>query len=191
MDAQIGIAGPGGERMGFTTTTRNRERKDEDHNLCASVHGCRDKIVVFDKQLWVVLANPELTDESKNEEHCERAVDADEQVAHIPENDRWVEVAPGWVFGVAVGNVRGNRNDEANQVGQCNPLVTRTHTEHFGCDAPCNRKSVELLDVLTGPDVCALNRLQDWSLILDNTVHHHPVWLAIRDSPLNICESTY
>lgn len=155
--AQIRITGPSGERMGFTTATRNRKGEDKHHNLGASVHGCRDKIVVLDKQLWVVLANPELTDESKNKEHGKRTVDADKQVAHVPENDRWVEIAPGRVLGVAIGNVCGERNNEANEVGQCHPLIARTHTEHLGCNAPRNRKGVELLDVLTGPDVCALN----------------------------------
>ena len=172
---KIRVTSPLRERMSFATTTSHGKSEDKHHNLSAAVHCRRDKIVVLDEQRGVVLADVELTDESQDEEHGHRAVDADEQVAHVPEDDRRVEVAPVLVAGVAVCEVCWDWDDETNEESQCDPFVAGADAEHVLGQAPGNSEGVELLDVLTGPDVGALDRLQDLSLILDDRNHHNPV----------------
>jgi hypothetical protein len=105
----------------------------------------------------VVLADVELADKSHDEEHGQRAVDTDEQVAHVPEDDGRVDVAPFPVAGQAVGDVGWDWYEKANEEGESNPFVARADAEHLAGDTPGDGESVELLDVLAGPDVATLD----------------------------------
>lgn len=157
MNREIRIARPSRERMRFATPASHSKSENEHHDLRTAIHRRRDKIVVLDEQRGMVLADIELADESHDEEHGQRAVDAYEQVAHVPENDRRVDVAPSPVASEAVGNVSGDGHDEADQEGEGNPFVARADAEHLAGYAPGDGEGVELLDVLAGPDVCALD----------------------------------
>lgn len=107
----------------------------------------------------MVLADVKLADESQDEEHGQRAVDADEQVAHVPQDDRGVEVAPVLVAGEAEGEVGWDWYDEAEEEGESDPFVAGADAEHVLGDGPGDGEGVELLDVLAGPDVGALDGL--------------------------------
>lgn len=161
--------------MRLSTASSDCKSQDKDHDLSATVHGRRNEIVVLDEQVRVVLADVELTDKGQDEEHGQRTVDSDEQVAHVPEDNGRVEVTPVLVAGHAVSNVQRNGHKESNEIGQSDPLITRAHAEHLARNAPSNGKSVELLYVLAGPDVCTLDGLQDLCLVLYDRVHHDPV----------------
>ena len=82
MHTRIRRTSPVGEVDCFSTPTKDGEREDEDQDLRSSVHGGRHQVVPLDEELWVILAQVELADECDDEEHGQRAVDADEQIAH-------------------------------------------------------------------------------------------------------------
>jgi hypothetical protein len=154
---KIRIARPRRERMRFATPASHSKGENEHHDLSTAIHRRGDKVVVLDEQRGMVLADVKLTDESHDEEHRQRAVDADEQVAHVPEDDGRVDVSPLLVTGQAVGDVGWDWYDKANEEGESNPFVARADAEHFAGDTPGDGESVELLDVLAGPDVAALD----------------------------------
>lgn len=168
VDRKIRVPSPLGERVRFATSTGNRKSENEHHDLRTAIHRRRHKVVVLDEQRRVVLAEVKLADESNNEEHSHRAVDTDKKVAHVPENDRRVEIAPVLVAGEAVCEVSWNGHNEADQERQSDPLVARANTEHLAGNAPGDGESVELLNVLARPDVGTLHRLEDLALILYN-----------------------
>ena len=178
---KIRVTSPRRERMRLATTASHGKSKNKHHDLSTAVHGRRDEVVVLDEQRGVVLAEVELADESHDEEHGQGAVDADEQVAHVPEDDRGVDVAPVLVSGPAVGEVCRDWDDEADQEGQRDPLVARADAEHLAGYAPGDGEGVELLYVLAGPDVGALDRLQDLALVLDDRDHHDPIYEVVSD----------
>ena len=178
---KVRVTSPRREWVRFTTTASHSEGEDKHHDLSATIHCRGDKIIVLDEQPRMVLADVKLADESQDEEHGQRAVDADEQVAHVPQDDRGVEVAPVLVAGEAEGEVGWDWYDEAEEEGESDPFVAGADAEHVLGYAPGNGERVELLHVLSGPDVGALDGLQDLALVLDDRDHHNPVCEAVRN----------
>ena len=76
----------------FATAAEHGKCKNEDHDLGSAVQGCRQNIVVLDKQVGVILSKPPLRGEAKDKVHAAGGVDAGEQIAHVPEDDGRVDV---------------------------------------------------------------------------------------------------
>ena len=175
MDRRIWRASPGRERNWFATAAKDCEGENKNQHLCATIHSSGDKIVPFDKELRVALAQVELRKEGDNEEGRYTRIDANEQVTAIPQYDRGVEICKNLPACVPVRKPKRKRSHESEQEGQGDPLIPRSNGEHLFGNRPSNGKSVELLNVLTGPDVGALDGQKNWSLILDNGYHHKPI----------------
>lgn len=157
VNRKIRVSGPLEERVRLSTATSHRKSENEHHDLRTAIHRRRHEVVVLDEQRRVVLAEVELADESHDEEHGKGTVDADEQVAHVPENDGRVDVAPVLVATPAVCEIRGDGHDEADQERQSHPFIAAADAEHLARYAPGDGKGVELLNILTRPDVGTLD----------------------------------
>lgn len=175
VDRSIRRTSPSGERNSLPTTTSDSKSEHKDDDLSATVERGRDDVVVLDKQVGLVLADIKLRDVGDDEKGGETAVDSDEQVTHEPEDDGRVDVAEVFVAGEAVAEVQRDGDDDAEEVGDCDPLVSRADAEHVCGDAPCDGEGVELLDVLPRPDVCSLDGFEDGTLVLDDGDHHDPI----------------
>jgi len=123
----------------------------------------------------VIFSEPPLSGEAKDEVAEDGGVDSDEEPAHVPENDGQVDITEESDLGVAVDDPEGEGDEEACEVGERNPLVSSTDGKHVTCDTPGNGKGVVLLDVLTRPDVGALDGGQDSKLVVNNALHHDVV----------------
>ena len=110
-----------------------------------------------------------MREEAQEVVHENGRVDANEKIAHIPQNDRQVDVSEERRWSEFVEDVKWEWDNEAEQVCYCDPLVSPANGEEFGSHAPSDGERVELLDVLSTPNVGALDTYQDWSLILDDT----------------------
>lgn len=154
--------------MSDTATSSNCKGENEHHNLSTSIHSGGDKVVVLDEELWVVLAEVELRKVGDQEESGKGAVDSDEEVAHEPENDRRVEISPGLLSGNLVHDVGGKWDEEADQEGKGDPFVLGSNAEHDGSNTPRNGQRVELLNVLTRPNVRSENTCKNRCLVLDD-----------------------
>jgi hypothetical protein len=72
-------------------------------------------------------------------------------------------------------------DEEADNVGPCDPLVTLATREKLVREAtPCNGLGVVLLWLLAGPNVCPLHRQQNFALVNDDRVHHDWATLTLR-----------
>ena len=60
MHERVGIPRPRRETHRLATTTKHREREDEDEHLRAAVQCRGDEVVVLDEELRVLLAQVEL-----------------------------------------------------------------------------------------------------------------------------------
>jgi len=78
--------------MRCSTGARNCERQDEDNNLCASVHCCREQVVVLEIPSWVLPSDIVLSDKTEDEVDGHAGVDADAKVAEVPADQCGVEV---------------------------------------------------------------------------------------------------
>lgn len=154
--------------MSLSTTSSHCEGKDEHHNLGSSVHRRRDEVVVLDEELWAILSKVELCKVCDEEESRHGTVDTHEEVSHKPQNDGRVQISPSLLSSPLVHQVGWDRDEESDQEGQRNPLVLGSDTEHLGRNAPGYSQGVELLNVLSGPDISALDARQDWCLVLNN-----------------------
>lgn len=156
-------------------TAKDGKCEDKDQNLGSAIESGGDNVVVLDKELWAVLAEPPLRTEAKNEIAKNGSVDTDEQPAHIPEDDGEVDVRHEPVGPDFVDDPEGERNEESKKVRDGDPLVASAYTEHVLGNGPGDGKSVELLDVLSRPDVTALDRGEDRSLGAHDGQHHDVV----------------
>ena len=134
----------------------------------------------------VVLAQPPLSAEAQEKVAEDRGVDADEEPAHVPEDDGQVDVGEELVRTELVGDPEGERHEEAEQIRYGDPLVTAADAEHFLGNGPCDGKRIELLYVLSGPDVRSLDGLQDGCLCLDDGQHHNVVEESSDDAAENL-----
>lgn len=80
------------QRMRCSTGTRNSKRQDEHNDLCASVHCCREQVVVLEVPSWVLPADVVLSDKTKDEVDGHTGVDADAEVAEVPADQGGVKV---------------------------------------------------------------------------------------------------
>jgi hypothetical protein len=81
-----------------------------------------------------------------------------------------------------VEDVEWERHEEAEKVGDGDPLVSASDAEHLTCNTPCDSQRVELLHILSGPDVCAFHTLEDGVLVLHNGQHHDVVEQSTDDA---------
>lgn len=139
----IRVTSPSGERSSLTASTKDRKGQDEDKNLSATIKCGTDNVVVLDEQLRVAATNEPLRDETDDEEHGNTGVDADKQPTHVPQDDRHVQVLKHGVFGVAVSQPEGDRNDETDQVREGDPLVPAANGEELSGHGPGYSKSIE------------------------------------------------
>ena len=72
-------------------------------------------------------------------------------------------------------NPKRQRHSEAQQERQRHPLVPRTNREHLIRNRPRDSEGIKLLDVLPRPNIRALDRSENRSLVLHNRNHHDPV----------------
>ena len=110
-----------------------------------------------------------MREEAESEKHGDGGIDADKEVTHLPEDDGGVDVAEGGVWVVAVDEPEGNGDDEADEIGDRDPLVFGADGEGVAGDAPGDGEGVELLNVLAGPDVRAGEAFEDGCLIVDDS----------------------
>jgi hypothetical protein len=78
--------------MRCSTCARNSKRQDEHNDLCASVHCCREHIVVLQVPSRVLPSDVVLGDETKDEVDGHAGVDADAEIAEVPADQCGVEV---------------------------------------------------------------------------------------------------
>lgn len=127
------------------TSTKHRKRKNKHTNLRATIQRRRDNIVILIKQLGMIPPEPELGRKSQQEVRHDGGVNTHEQPAHVPEDDRGVEVREDRVRVVSVGEPEGYRHDEADEVGYCDPFIAAADGEHVVGDAPGYGETVELV----------------------------------------------
>jgi len=161
--------------MSLSTTAKDGKTENEDNNLCATIEGSGNEVVVLVEHSRVVLAQVPLGTDTERKVSEDTAVDADEQPAHVPEDDGEVEVAEDFHLGVAVEQPEGHGHDEAEQVRDRDPLVARADGEHVVCHTPGDGQGVVLLHVLAGPDVGAFGRGQNVGLCAHDGLHHDVV----------------
>jgi len=94
---------------------------------------------------------------------------------HVPEDDAQVDIIEELDLGVSVNEPEWDWDDEAKQVGNCNPLVTSTDGEHVAGDGPSDGEGVVLLDILAGPDIGAFDGGEDLVLVGHDGLHHYVV----------------
>jgi hypothetical protein len=141
------------ERNGLATATENRKRQDEHHNLGSAIQSRGNNIIVLDEEDWVTLSEPPLGHEAEQEIHEDGGVDADEEVAHVPADDGQIDVSPENVGSVSVDDPEGEGDGETNEVGKRDPFVSLADGDEVLGHAENDSKGVELLDVLSTPDV--------------------------------------
>ena len=170
------LAPVGGEDDGGAGAALDGEGEDEDEDLGAAVHGGGEDVVVLDEPLGVVLAHVELGEEADGEVAHDGGVDADAQPADVVGDDGGVPVPEAGLGEEPMEEVEGERDDEADEEGERDPLVPRAHAEHVrGERAPGDGLRVVLLHVLSRPDVGAFDREQDLPLVRDDGHHHYVV----------------
>jgi hypothetical protein len=159
------------ERSSRPTATEHSEGQDKHHDLRSTVQSGGDDVVILDEKLGALPSQIVLREKAESEEHRDSRVDTHEEVTHLPQDNRGVDVAEGWVRVEAVGEPKGNWYKESQQVRDRHPLVLGADGECVRCDTPGDSKCVELLDVLAGPDVGASKTFQDGSLVVDDSGH--------------------
>jgi hypothetical protein len=112
------------EWNGLATATENSKRQNEHHNLGSSIQSCGNNIVVLDKEYWVTLSEPPLSNEAEQEIHEDSGVDANEEVAHVPTDDGQIDVSPEYVRSISVNDPEWEGDGKTNEVGKGDPLVS-------------------------------------------------------------------
>lgn len=165
------ISPPRRKRSCNTTSPGDRKREQEDHDLGAAIHAGRDEVVPLDELLGAVLAEVPLADEADDEVDPDRGVDADDEVAHVPEDDGQVEVGPHLDVGLElVHDVEGQGDQEAEEVGCGHPFVALPEGEHLGRHGPGDGVGVDGLDPGAGPDGGSFDGEEDGGLLFDDAV---------------------
>jgi hypothetical protein len=86
----------------------------------------------------------------------------------------------------SVQEEEGERNSKSDDVRDRNPLVLGTDGEHVLGDGPGNGQGIELLDILTRPDVGAFDGQKERRLIFDNRQHDAVVQEGADDAANNL-----
>lgn len=165
------ITRPSWERMRIPTAPKYSKTQDENQNLGSTIQSSRNQIVILDKESRSVPAQVILREESDGEVRQNGGVDTNEQPTHVPENDGQVDVLEEADLGEPIRQPERDRHDEADEIGDSDPLVPRPNREHIAGNGPRDREGVVLLDVLPGPDVGAFDGGQDVVLIGDDDLH--------------------
>lgn len=139
----VRITSPSREGSSLSASTKDCKGQDEDEHLGTSIERSTDNVVVFDEQLRVATTDEPLRDKADDKEHGDTSVDADEQPTHVPQDDGHVHVLEEGMFGVAVSEPEGERYDEADEVGECDPFVPAANREQFSGHRPSYGESVE------------------------------------------------
>ncbi len=161
---------PGREGNWFTRATKDSKSGKEYHNLSTAVKGSGDEVIPLDEPFGSVTSQIELTKEADHVVAGDGRIQTDEKFSKIPQDDGSIKVWPNSLAGEEfVHDIEGHRGNEADQERCGDPLIDGAKGEHFGGNRPRNGKSVELLNLGTGPDVGTFSRLEDGCLILDDT----------------------
>ncbi len=120
-----------------------------------------------------------LRNETQQEVHQDGGVDSHKEIAHVPADDAEVDVSPKDMWPVSVDHPEGEGNGEANEVCEGDPLISLADRNQIFGHAENDSKTVELLNVLSTPDIGAENSSQDLALIGDDSVFEHVRCLAI------------
>jgi hypothetical protein len=119
-----GISTPEREWSGNTASTSHSKRQHEDTHLGSTIQRSGDEVVPFHEVLRFILSEIPLTKDSNDVVGQNGGIDADKQVAHIPQNYGAVEVAPDallWEY--SVHDVEGQWAKEADEERNCHPSV--------------------------------------------------------------------
>lgn len=135
--------------------------------MCATVHGCRGDVVILDEGSGVSATDPTLDEEADDEEREAGGVDADEEPAHVlerdvlvvpgrgdgeniayPKDDRQVNIAETPPSRKTMHDIKRERNKEAQQIRNSNPLVPAADTKHLTRNTPRNGQRIKLLYIL-------------------------------------------
>ena len=119
------ITPPLWKRSRLATGTRDGKTEEENHNLGSAIHACRDKVVPLDELPRAILAEVKLAKVANDEIDPDRGVDSDYEVAHVPEDDGQVQIAPNPLLREEfVHDVKWDREEEAEEISSRDPLVT-------------------------------------------------------------------
>jgi hypothetical protein len=179
------------ERSSSATAPKHSKRQNKHHDLRPTIQRRRHNIVVLDEELRTISPEVELREEAESEKHGNGGIDPHKQVAHLPEDDGGVDVAEGGVRVIAVDEPEGHRDDEADEIGDRDPLVFGADGEGVAGDAPGDGEGVELLNVLAGPDVRAGEAFEDGGLVVDDSGYGlDSVWGETREGWIELTRSS-
>ncbi len=129
------IAPPSREWSRNTAAPIHSECQHEDAHLGATIQRRRNKIVPLDEVLRSVLSKIVLANNANDIITPDGGVDANAEVTHIPKDNRRIEIAPDTLSGEApVEEIEWEWDNEADEIGDCHPLVAGADGEHFWCD---------------------------------------------------------
>jgi hypothetical protein len=128
--------------------------------LGPTIQCCGHNVVVLDEEHGVVFS----------EVPQGGGVDSHKEIAHVLADYRQVDVSPKDVWPVSVNDPEGEGNGEANEVCEGDPLISLADRNQIFGHPENDGKTVELLNVLSTPDVGAENSSQDLALIGDDSV---------------------
>jgi hypothetical protein len=138
--------------------------------LGPTIQCCGHNVVVLDEEHGVVFSEVPLRNEAQQEVHQGGGVDSHKEIAHVLADYRQVDVSPKDVWPVSVNDPEGEGNGEANEVCEGDPLISLADRNQIFGHPENDGKTVELLNVLSTPDVGAENSSQDLALIGDDSV---------------------
>ena len=208
------IPRPDGKIHRLPTPPENSKTQNKHNHLRPAVQRRAHQVVVLDEQLRVLLAEPPLRDEAQDEVDQDGRIDPNEQVAHVPQDDGQVDVLEEADLGVTVDEPEGDGDQEAEEVGDRDPLVAGADGEHLARDTPGDGEGVVLLDVLAGPDleggvsgvswgrffyscgdsgtyIGSFNGCEDVTLVCDDVAHHNVIEDGTDDAAQHLsCKGT-
>ena len=142
------ITPPLWKRPRHATGTRNGKTEEENHKLSSAIHAGRDKIVPLDELSQAILPEVPLANVANDKIDPDRGVDSDYEVAHVPEDDGQVQVAPNPLLREDfVHDVKWDRKEEAEEISSQNPLVALSKCEHFQGHSPCDAVRIDGLNI--------------------------------------------
>lgn len=114
------------EKMCCSSSPLDRKREKEYHDLRSTIKGCADQIVVFHEPTRVPSTEPPLRQERDREICRNRGVYSNTKPSDVRTDDRCVIVIRAQSRPVTVNNPERKRRNQANEVGQGNPLIPLT-----------------------------------------------------------------
>ena len=101
--------------MDYTSIPKDGKRENEHANLRAAVQGRRHNVIVPVEQLRMPLPKPELGAKTEDKVHENRGIHSRDKPSKIPQDYGRVDEGPEAMREESVGDVKGQRNGEADQ----------------------------------------------------------------------------